>query len=498
MAASSGQAGVARQTETFASSRFSDPRSAYSYSISPARDSLLLAIRKIGSANEAITRRLAYFVGSGAAARSYLIDVDGFLYEAPVTYYAASQKWSFAPGYDRYSYPFLARAVPPGCLECHASGVMPVADTQNGYERPPFLEGGVSCERCHGPGLAHVRSAKPADIVNPAKLDPSRRDSVCDQCHLSGDVRIQRAGAPPEFHAGEKFSDWAAAFARDTGSAQMTVTSHAATLAQSACKRVSGDRLWCGSCHDAHANPSNPTQWFRAKCLACHAESSCTEKSATRAAASDSCITCHMPRRPVTDAQHVIYTDHSIRRRPAFSQNKPNSPQAQPEISKAAPLLALNMDTADPRDLGLAYAVLAAREQNPAYRERAFDLLRGVLQNKPNDAQVLSYLADLYRSRSEDGDAIRLYQRLLEVGPGESSAPAALGAYALERGNYDEAIRLWTQALRISPALLLVRANLASALIHTGRRDEARAVLQKALEFNPEFPAARKLLAEIK
>jgi tetratricopeptide (TPR) repeat protein len=197
-----------------------------------------------------------------------------------------------------------------------------------------------------------------------------------------------------------------------------------------------------------------------------------------------------MPRRPVTDAQHVVYTDHSIRRRPAVLQNK--------AISPGTPLVTLNMVTADPRDLGLAYAVLAAREQNPAYRERAFNLLRGVLQNKPNDAQVLSYVADLYRSRSQDGEAIRLYQRLLQVNPGDSSAPAALGAYAMERGNYDEAIRLWTRALRISPALLLVRANLASALVRTGRRDEARAVLEKALEFNPEFPAARKLLAEIK
>lgn len=257
MAASSGQAGIGRRTETFTSSRFSDARSVYTYSVSLARDSLLLTIQKIGSANEATTRRLAYFVGSGAVARSYLLDVDGFLYEAPVSYYAASQKWSFAPGYERYSYPFLARAVPPGCLECHASGVLPITDTQNGYERPPFLEGGVSCERCHGPGLAHVRSAKPADIVNPAKLDPSRRDSVCDQCHLAGDVRIQRAGASAEFHAGEKFSDWVAVFARDAGPNQMTVTSHAANLAQSACKRASGDRLWCGSCHDAHSTPSN-------------------------------------------------------------------------------------------------------------------------------------------------------------------------------------------------------------------------------------------------
>jgi tetratricopeptide (TPR) repeat protein len=103
----------------------------------------------------------------------------------------------------------------------------------------------------------------------------------------------------------------------------------------------------------------------------------------------------------------------------------------------------------------------------------------------------------LYRSQGNDREAARLYQLLIKVDASQSSAPAALGAYAMERGDYEQAIRLWTAALRISPALLLVRANLAVALLHTGRRAEAGDVLEKALEFNPEFPAARKLLRDI-
>jgi predicted CXXCH cytochrome family protein len=344
-----------------------------------------------------------------------------------------------------------------------------------------------------------VRSARAADIVNPAKLDPERRDSVCQQCHLSGEVRIQRAGSALEFRAGEKFSEWAIAFAREGSAAQMSVTSHGANLAESACRRASGDRMWCGSCHDAHYSPpaAEKAAWFRTKCLACHTPASCKERSTTRAANSDNCVACHMPRRPVMDAAHVVYTDHSIPRRPGKIQNKPNSPLGPNEDA----LVALNGNPPGARDFGLAYAVLAAREQNPAYRKRAFDLLREFLQNKPNSAQddpeVLSYLADLFRSQGNDREAGRLYERLIEVDPSQSSAPAALGAYAMEGGDYEQAIRLWTIALRISPALLLVRANLAVALLHTGRRAEARAVLEKALDFNPEFPAAQKLLREI-
>ena len=195
-----------------------------------------------------------------------------------------------------------------------------------------------------------------------------------------------------------------------------------------------------------------------------------------------------MPRTAVTDAEHVVYTDHSIPRRPVPRNARPPSD---------APLVAFGVAIASPRDLGLAYATVAVREDNAAYRERAFDLLRQANQTMPDDPQTLSYLADLYKRRSEDREAARLYEELLRVDPSQSSAPAALGAYAMEQGHYEEAIRLWNIALRISPALVLVRLNLAVALDRTGRRSEARAQVEKTLELNPWLPAARRLLEQL-
>ncbi len=107
-------------------------------------------------------------------------------------------------------------------------------------------------------------------------------------------------------------------FVRADASPGMKVTSHVENLAQSACKRGSGDRLWCGTCHDPHIVPKLPERvaWFRQKCLTCHDTAACKETKAIRAARQDDCISCHMPKSPVTDAQHVVYTDHSIPRRP--------------------------------------------------------------------------------------------------------------------------------------------------------------------------------------
>jgi hypothetical protein len=453
--------------------------SGYRYSIVHRDRSLVLEFGKE-------RRELTYFVGSGASARSYLMSVDGFLYEAPATYYSRSGAWAPSPGYDRYSYPFLTRAIAPGCLQCHATGVQPIPGTQNGYRSPVFLEGGVGCERCHGPGAAHAASGRRQDIVNPAALPPEQRDSVCAQCHLSGEIRVDRAGKSMSgFTAGDELSTYTTAFVRAASSPGMRVTSHVEDLAQSACSRASGDRLWCGSCHDPHVvspvAPAEKAAWFRSKCQNCHAPAVCQR--------GDNCIACHMPGTPVTDADHVVFTDHSI---PRYALPRNRKPPA------GAPLVAFGGAPSSPRDLGLAYAIVALREQNAVYSTRAFDLLREAERQNPNEPQTLSYLADLYKTRKDDQNAERLYRRLYSLDPTQSSAPTNLGAYEMERGHNEEAIRLFQEALRISPALVLVRLNLAAALIRTGKALEARTVLEKALQFNPSFTAAREMLDHIR
>jgi tetratricopeptide (TPR) repeat protein len=184
----------------------------------------------------------------------------------------------------------------------------------------------------------------------------------------------------------------------------------------------------------------------------------------------------------------VVYTDHSIPRRAAPRNLKPPAD---------ATLTSFGTEDNNPRDLGLAYAIVALRENSGAYRNRAFDLLREANAQNPDEPQTLAYLADFYKARSDDKAARPLYERLVKIDPAQSAAWAALGAYEMEAGDAEEAIRLWREALKISPALVLVRYNLAIALAQTGHRDEARAVLEKALEFNPSFAAARKLLADL-
>ena len=496
MANSSGAVGTGLIRESSPQS-FAHAATGFRYRLNRGPEAILLEFSKDDGTLKG-TRELRYFVGSGAAARSYLLSAGGFLYQAPVAYYAATAKWDLAPNYETYAYPYLTRPVMPGCLACHASFLNLVPPTQNRYGSPPFAEGGIACERCHGPGEEHIRKMKAGDrkggpaIVNPANLDAERRDSVCWQCHLAGEVRVFRAGRDwQSYRPPDRLADSISVFVRAGASPGMKVTSHAEQLAQSACKRESGDRLWCGTCHDPHTvpEPGERVSWFRRKCLGCHAASACRETESARSARHDDCIACHMTKNPVTDAQHVVYTDHSI----------PRKPRSAPAQSSAGLELSLfGGGTASARDLALAYGIAASRTQDNSLRSRAAALLRDAERAAPGDVEVLLYLAELYRNGNREDDAVPLYRRAIRLDPSQVTASVGLGGILMERGELAEAIRLWQDALSKNGGLELVRINLAMAQWRTGNLRAAESSLVDAVSLNPGFATPADLLKRLR
>jgi len=490
MAHSSGRAGTEEPKEHFDRAVFRDSSGAFSYRVGQEAGTYFFEFQQEG-AKEPIRgrRRLEYFVGSGSAARSYLLNVNGFLYEAPVAYYSNPASWNSAPGYAGFDYPNLTRPIQQGCLQCHASAIQRIPGTQNAYNSPPFREGGVACERCHGPGSDHIATGEL--MVNPAKLPATRRDSICGQCHLSGEMRVPKPGRDDgDFRPGEVLADSLAVFVRAGKLSPLRVTSHVENLAQSACKKASGEKLWCGTCHDPHTVPdaNEKAVYFRSKCLGCHPTSDCRGTRSARQANGDSCTACHMPRNPPSDVDHVVFTDHSIRRRPTPASGSPPAD---------ADLVLFEGGAANTRDLGLAYAMVGLREENETYITRAFHLLQEAAARGAADPKALAYLAQFYRDRKDDAHALPLYVKAWQMDPAQSAVVAALGAYQMQFGKVDEAIKLWNQALAINPTMLLIRANLAAALWRTGQTEQARATLEKAIEFNPSFQPARDLLNRI-
>jgi hypothetical protein len=81
------------------------------------------------------------------------------------------------------------------CAGCHYTGYNPYVET--------FVEEGVGCESCHGPGGSHVDSRLPEHILNPAKLDANGRDTICASCHTHGHDRTGEFRYPVGYAAGQ-------------------------------------------------------------------------------------------------------------------------------------------------------------------------------------------------------------------------------------------------------------------------------------------------------
>jgi hypothetical protein len=413
------------------------------------------------------SRILQWFLGSGNVGRSFLFSVDGILFQAPVSYYSAARKWDISPGYEGKRSIQLARAVEPGCLQCHASAAQP--------------EGGVSCERCHGPGQEHARTAKPAAIVQPAKLPPPRRDAICAQCHLTGVARVATANRKEAtFRPGDLLSDHLAVFVWDTPEAGgVDATSHYERLAASRCKQASGDQLWCGSCHDSHREPAPAAKaaFYRQRCQSCHTRQPCTQAPAT-----SDCASCHMPKGASRGVDHVAFTDHSIPRR--------SRPAAAPAGARRA-LRPFLPAPAGPRETALGYAVAAMTE--PSVRRQAYELLL----KAPRDLAVMAQLAQFYDRMGQEEQAMALCEQIVAREPGHPAAAVNLGIYKIKRGQTAEAIALWQAALARNPAMTGARMNLAVALWRGGEREAALAALRQLLRFEPDHEPAIRLLREL-
>jgi predicted CXXCH cytochrome family protein len=495
MSRSSGKAGSGAVRESFDRAVFPDPALGAEYRISEAPAGYRLEFSRINSGVKG-QRMLEWFVESGRVARSYVSSLDGFLFQAPVSYYARGAKWDLSPGYQQHEFIHLTRAVGTGCLQCHASRLQPVGGTQNRFGSPPFLEGGVSCERCHGPGKNHVAAMtsgarRGSEIVNPAKLEAARRDSVCAQCHLTGAARIARVRAKGDaYEAGRLLSDYAAYFVWSGPEASsMGANSHFEKLQQSACKRASGDRLWCGSCHDPHSEPAETgrADFYRARCQKCHEPAACTADLETRRKAQNDCIGCHMPKGQVRDTEHAVFTDHTIPRRQRHATDAAGSERSLATFWKTA---------VEERDLGLAYATVAGSDS--ALRRRAFDLLRKAEARDPKDILVLAQLAQFYDQLGDEDSAMALSERVIRLDPEQVAVAVNLGTYYIKRGRAREAMRLWTDALSRNPGLTSVRMNLAVAQYQAGDAAAAEATVVKLLEYDPDQETARQLLSEIR
>jgi Flp pilus assembly protein TadD len=437
-------------------------------------------------------QELTYFVGSGQRGRTYLFQNQGYWFESPVNWYSKQRVWDMNPKSPNVrEMPFTLK-VDAGCLHCHATGVQPsLPGSRNHFGVRPFLYGGITCQSCHGDPAAHLASGGKAEILNPAKLSPSKRDSVCLQCHLEGETAVNILGhSLSDFLPGEDLSDYVTHFvhAGELGPAGRA-TSQWEALLQSECKRKSADRLTCTTCHDPHSSPpaEQRVSYFRSRCLTCHGAPSFVSKHHPD---QPDCSQCHMPREKTGDVAHEQVTDHRIQRRPLLSLDQ--------GVAHTGDLTVVGGGPASDRELGLAYFQLAERGDVQA-GHRSMQLLQqaersGGDQADPDLHTALGLMEQLSGDRQA---AMREYQAALSANPADSVAAGDLAILEARAGDAKDAVAGLQWVSEHDPADTSAGIDLAMLECSIGDPQAAVAALRHLLQFSPDDGKARQALAAI-
>jgi hypothetical protein len=279
--------------------------------------------------------KISYIVGSGHHTNSHFTEENGFIYQAPLTFYTQKGKWDLPPGFEKGNNTRFSRKIGLECMSCHNAMPNLLKNSDNQYIDLPH---GINCERCHGPGELHVKYKSQGivvdtdneidySIVNPSKLSWERQIDVCQRCHLQGNAVLKPGKTYTDFRPGMNLSSVFDQFSPEFESGdEFVMAAHAERFQKSKCFIASqtkeGDKanygFTCISCHNPHVSVRQTnTQVFNQKCQSCHSNNSqtiCDETEVNRKTKDYNCVSCHMPSSGTSDIPHVSVHDHYIRK----------------------------------------------------------------------------------------------------------------------------------------------------------------------------------------
>jgi predicted CXXCH cytochrome family protein len=219
----------------------------------------------------------------------------------------------------------MQRPTGPLCDGCHS--------VNYNIRTKSVTEWNVGCERCHGPGSAHIRQPSQDNIVNPARIDTIQATDICLQCHsqgrpLNNPIEGRYYDWPVGFQVGMNLKNYWKLEEHKLG--QQSFTHFADGTAHK--NRMQGNDfvqsvmythgVSCYSCHDVHGT-ENDAQLLKPAnviCLECHGPSpngphaTTIEAHTHHRAGSEGneCVSCHMPRIEQTIAD-VNVRSHTFR-----------------------------------------------------------------------------------------------------------------------------------------------------------------------------------------
>jgi hypothetical protein len=458
------------------------------------------------------TQKLAYAIGSGRNGTSYLVTRNGYLYEAPLSFYAKTSSWELSPGFEVADLAFNRPAL-PGCLVCHSGLALPTGPGLGSYANPPFKELAIGCENCHGPGSLHVAqhsgqvkaSANTRSIINPGRLDPWLADNICMSCHQGRALRVLQAGKSyADFRPGTPLDHVMAIFAAPQNPKRGSVPispllEHFSLMSLSKCYTATKGRMSCLTCHDPHVQPTtNTVEYYKQKCLTCHSEQSCRLPLHDRQlkAPSDDCQGCHMPKQPVIGIAHSILTSHRIVKTP--EEEFPNESFIANKLDLGG-LIHLDAIPGQPDQvppLTLLHALGEIGTTDPSYVPSYLQELYSLEKQKSTDSQVLSGLGWLHLAKGPDYDENQAKDYLSRAIARGSTRPEdflAVSEILIKQGQAADAEKILLQGKSLLPYDERFYQKLCRLYISTNQYEKALAMLRGSNQLFPEDSFLRLL-----
>ena len=124
-----------------------------------------------------------------------------------------------------------------------------------------------------------------------------------------------------------------------------------------------------------------------------------------------------------------------------------------------------------------------------------------VVASDPTNQNAWLMLGNLYFDTSKHSDAIKAYQKYLELNPNNANVWTDLGVMYRRNGQSDEAVRRFRMAMDADPMHFQSRMNMGVVLLYdfndtAGAREAANSVLAIYPQ-GPQADNARQLLATI-
>ena len=473
-------------------------------------------------------QKVDYVVGSGQHTNSHIFTVNGYFYQAPITFYTQKHRWDLAPGFEKGASSRFQRLIQLECMSCHNGYPNFVEGSENKYNT---IQTGIDCERCHGPGSLHVAekqlgkiidTSKGPDysIVNPRRLPPELQNNVCQRCHLQGIAVLNDGKSFYDFHPGMKLSEVMNVFMPQYEGAQdkMIMASHVERMKKSQCYVQSG-KLSCINCHNPHISVkfTPRTQYINA-CNACHgsaaAQLQCKETTQARAAKNNDCITCHMPHNGSIDIPHVAVTDHFIRKRPAtdtlqknitaflgmkcFNNDKPGAIATARSFmefyerytpSKGlldSAILYLNKEAGIEQDKKQNRDFIRAYFLQNDYNKVA-GLAAAMQPGQVNDAWAAYRIGEAQFQLQQPAKALPWYKRAIELWPYALDFQNKYGTCLLALNNINEALKVFNFINTENPAHISANTNLGYIYMQQGNNAMAYNYMVHARMLDPDY-----------